>query len=78
MPFVGDIPFIGYFFKSKSITKEKNDMFIFVTPRIIQSAEDTQEKVQATVEQERKVYGSKYNNIWKEETPTSQPAKKNR
>lgn len=86
VPFLGDIPFMGYFFKSKSISKRKEDMFIFVTPRIVQSAEDTSEKVQALVEQERKQYGAKYTNIWKEEAPasttatpaTTTPVKKNR
>ena len=68
VPFFGDIPLLGYLFKSKTVTKNKEDMFIFVTPRIVQSAEDTQEKVQALVEQDRKQYSNKYNNIWKEET----------
>jgi type IV pilus assembly protein PilQ len=71
IPFLGDIPFFGYFFKSKSVTKRKEDMFIFVTPKIVQSSEDSAEKIQALVDQERKQYGARYTNIWKEEAPTT-------
>jgi len=81
IPFLGDIPFLGYFFKNKSISKLKEDMYIFITPRIVQSSEDTQERVQAIVEQERKQVVPKYASIWKEEVPkentTPAPAKKN-
>lgn len=81
VPFLGDIPFLGYFFKNKSISKLKEDMYIFITPRIVQSSEDTQERVQAIIDQERKQVVPKYASIWKEELPkentTPATAKKN-
>jgi len=68
VPFLGDIPFIGYFFKSKSISKEKEDLFIFITPRIVQSAEDTQEKIKATVRSKIDQKRAQYETIW-QQTP---------
>ena len=35
VPFLGDIPFFGTFFKSTSKTNEKAELLIFVTPRIL-------------------------------------------
>jgi len=32
---IGDIPVLGYFFKTKNTTKTKTDLMIFITPRII-------------------------------------------
>lgn len=35
VPFLGDIPFFGNFFKSTSKTNEKAELLIFVTPRVL-------------------------------------------
>lgn len=35
VPFLGDIPVLGNFFKSNSKTDEKSEMLIFLTPRIL-------------------------------------------
>ncbi len=35
VPFLGDIPFIGRLFKSTSVTREKQETLIFITPRIL-------------------------------------------
>jgi type IV pilus assembly protein PilQ len=35
IPFLGDIPFLGYLFKSTSKTKNKSELLIFLTPKII-------------------------------------------
>lgn len=67
VPFLGDIPIIGYFFKFKSINKQKEDLFIFITPRIVQSAEDTQEKIKATVKSKIDQKRAKYEAIWQQD-----------
>ncbi|MGH8077347.1 MAG: type IV pilus secretin PilQ [Lysobacter sp.] len=36
VPFLGDIPFLGNFFKKKGRRKEKAELLIFVTPRVLQ------------------------------------------
>jgi type IV pilus assembly protein PilQ len=35
VPFLGDIPGLGYFFRSKSKTDNKDELLIFVTPKIL-------------------------------------------
>jgi type IV pilus assembly protein PilQ len=35
VPFLGDIPFIGWLFKSKANREEKRELIIFITPRIV-------------------------------------------
>ncbi len=43
VPFLGDIPILGYLFKSISRTNEKTNLYIFFTPYII----DTNDKAQS-------------------------------
>lgn len=35
VPFLGDIPFLGRLFKTTSVTREKQETLIFITPRIL-------------------------------------------
>ena len=35
VPFLGDLPGVGYLFKSTTKTEDKNELLIFVTPRIL-------------------------------------------
>lgn len=43
VPLLGDIPLLGWLFRSFSKTREKTNLYIFLTPQII----DTEEKTQA-------------------------------
>ena len=36
VPFLGDIPFLGYLFKSTSYRSKKSELLIFVTPKILE------------------------------------------
>ncbi len=40
VPLLGDIPILGWLFKSRSATKEKTNMLIFLTPKIVRSPND--------------------------------------
>ena len=40
VPLLGDIPLLGYLFRSKSEQEEKTSLLIFITPRVIRSSED--------------------------------------
>jgi len=40
IPFLGDIPVIGTLFRSSSVTKDKQELVIMITPKIIQDTED--------------------------------------
>ena len=44
-PILGDIPLIGMFFRSTTSQKQKNELVIMLTPRIIQDADDIKNKV---------------------------------
>jgi type IV pilus secretin PilQ/predicted competence protein len=35
IPFFGDIPLFGWFFKNKAVTQTKSSLYIFITPRIM-------------------------------------------
>jgi type IV pilus assembly protein PilQ len=35
VPFLGDLPYVGWLFKQKSITDDKSELLIFVTPKIL-------------------------------------------
>jgi len=36
VPFLGDLPILGYFFKYKQATKRRSELVIFITPRIVE------------------------------------------
>ncbi|PLX96301.1 MAG: type II secretion system protein GspD [Desulfuromonas sp.] len=40
VPFLGDIPLLGWLFKSKSKSEAKTNLLIFITPHIIKNGED--------------------------------------
>jgi type IV pilus assembly protein PilQ len=35
VPFLGDIPYIGAFFRNQANTNTKTELLIFITPRIL-------------------------------------------
>ena len=39
-PFLGDIPWLGWLFKRERTEERKTNLLVFITPRIIRSAED--------------------------------------
>lgn len=40
IPFLGDIPYVGAFFRSTNVNKTKSEMIIMITPKIITDNED--------------------------------------
>ena len=38
VPFLGDIPFLGYLFKTTGRTSEKQELLIFLTPRVVKES----------------------------------------
>ena len=43
VPFLGDLPFIGALFRSKAIVDTKNELLIFVTPKILKQSLSTEQ-----------------------------------
>jgi general secretion pathway protein D len=46
VPLLGDIPFLGYLFKTKSIKREKTNLILLLTPRVIKDARDQADTTQ--------------------------------
>ncbi len=40
VPILGDIPILGYLFKSQSLTESRDELLIVLTPRIVRTVED--------------------------------------
>ena len=47
VPFLGDIPILGWLFKQKSISKNKTNLIVFLTPHIIKGAEHIEQLTDA-------------------------------
>ena len=45
VPFLGDIPVLGYLFRGEQTSKSKNNLIIFITPQIIRDASQMKEIV---------------------------------
>jgi general secretion pathway protein D len=54
VPLLGDIPILGWLFKSRSITKTKTNMLIFLTPHIIRNQDDTRRMLGRKLDQRLK------------------------
>ena len=46
VPCLGDVPFLGWLFKSVSSSTEKTNLYIFLTPRVVKSPEEAKELYQ--------------------------------
>lgn len=51
VPILGDIPILGWLFKSKSVRKEKSNLLVFLTPQIIRNSKDNHKNVDAKLEE---------------------------
>jgi type II secretory pathway component HofQ len=38
VPFLGDLPYLGYLFKTTNKNVEKTELLIFLTPRIVKES----------------------------------------
>ena len=51
VPLLGDIPVIGWLFRSQSTSKEKQNLVVFLTPKILRGPEDAKELLNKKVDQ---------------------------
>lgn len=54
VPLLGDIPILGWLFKSRNINREKTNMLIFMTPRIIRTRADNKNLMGRKIDQRLK------------------------
>jgi len=53
VPLLGDIPLLGWLFKSKSKTRKKTNLMILLTPHIVKDATDLAEMTRS----QRQLFG---------------------
>ena len=53
VPFLGDIPLVGYLFKWKRNRKTKESLLVFITPYLIRSPSETQKMIDEEVSRRR-------------------------
>jgi general secretion pathway protein D len=66
VPFLGDIPLLGWLFKSEGKSTEKTNLYIFLTPRVVtstQEAEDLYKQKAKHIEEVRKEIEGKAESI---------------
>lgn len=51
VPLLGDIPIIGWLFKSRNSSKEKTNLMVFLTPKIIRTPEDSKKVLTQKIDQ---------------------------
>ncbi len=51
VPLLGDIPILGWLFKSRSASKEKTNMLIFLTPKIVRTPHDADQLLGEKIDQ---------------------------
>jgi general secretion pathway protein D len=51
VPLLGDIPIIGWLFKSQSVLKEKQNLVVFLTPKILRGPEQSKQLLNKKVDQ---------------------------
>jgi general secretion pathway protein D len=66
VPFLGDIPLLGWFFKTRSVTRQKTNLLILLTPKIIKNPGDLND-----VSQQMKI---KFNDAARKSDPLNIPA----
>jgi len=60
VPFLGDIPILGYLFKNKVHNIVKSNLIIFITPRIIYSDSDIEDILDRETKLNQRNYPNKY------------------
>jgi general secretion pathway protein D len=51
VPLLGDLPIIGWLFKGRQITKDKVNLLVFLTPKIVRSPRETKEILDTNLEE---------------------------
>lgn len=50
VPLLGDIPILGWLFKSRQVQKDKTNMVVFLTPKIIKNSADSNQVLSKTLD----------------------------
>ena len=58
VPFLGDIPFLGYFFTSTSTSRSRTETILLITPYIFETSEEAEEKSLAILKEHSENQGA--------------------
>ncbi len=64
LPLLGDIPLLGWLFKSRSTQKARTNLVVFVTPSIIRTAEEVQDNLDRILRERREQMKAEYDRIF--------------
>jgi len=77
VPLLGSIPFIGYAFKTRDYNRTRNNLMVFIRPKILRTPEQTavatDSKYEYILDQERKAYQKGAAPLLPAETPPMLP-----
>lgn len=71
IPLLGDIPILGWAFKSRAKSNQRTSLIVFITPEIVMSPEETEANIRDILEIRRTAMASEYRRIFGE---PSQPS----
>jgi type II secretory pathway component GspD/PulD (secretin) len=63
VPFFSDIPLLGWFFQHKSRQRDKQMLWVFVTPTVVRSAGDQQKLLEREILRRQDAYGERIQQI---------------
>ena len=63
VPFLSDIPLLGWFFQHKARTRDKQMLWVFVTPTVVRSSADQQRLLEREVLRRQDAYGERLQQI---------------
>jgi len=63
VPFFSDIPLLGWFFQHKSRQRDKQMLWVFVTPTVVRSASDQQKLLEREILRRQDAYGERLQQI---------------
>lgn len=73
IPFFGDLPIVGWLFRSSNTTKERKNLIVFITPRIIKTPLDHEPLVKDMIDKRidfiKKFTGNEISNSFKNPLP---------
>jgi type II secretory pathway component GspD/PulD (secretin) len=63
VPFFSDIPLLGWFFQHKSRTRDRQTLWVFITPQVIRSSAESQRLLEREVLRRQDAYGERLEQI---------------
>jgi len=63
VPFFSEIPLLGWFFQHKSRTRDKQTLWVFITPQVVRSSSDQQRLLEREVLRRQDAYGQRLEQI---------------